>query len=359
MPVAFDPALAHARVARFWDLESNFGVERSALKVYLHEIVSDRYQLINGLQVLRDELQFADRKTLSDVVACGADFHAPSVVTTVAHTSCGDRIGQEAKQQYEQTVASRFATMSEVGGLKVESFSPAGGGTDDGATLAHVTIAHQLDESLRTKVYAGNPQSFVLVGIDLTTHVGHSSEGSGQYGTTREAPWREARTACGAVMGALEAFNADNAVHRRLRADLGEENYTFLREKGVRSAEGIDVAPVVAAAIICVQGLINTARACAEELDSRGVAHLTASVVVNRTSEADPLIYVARATVFGGEIRTQGLGTDASLYTGKMVDVSGSPRLQLTYGGQPSVDPPCVVAKYSVRPDGSPGSLYD
>jgi hypothetical protein len=359
MPAAFDPALAQSRVARFWDLESQFGVERGALKVYLHEIVSDRYQLISGLQVLRDELQFADRKTLSDVLACGADFEAPSVVTTLAHTSCGDRVGQEAKHQYEETVASRFATMSEVGGLKVESFSPAGGGTDDGATLAHVTIAHQLDESLRARIYAANPQSFVLVAIDLTTHVGQSGEATTRYGTTREAPWREPRAACGAVMGALEAFNEDNAVHRRLRRDLGEENYAFLRERGVRSAEGIDITPVVAASIICVQGLINTARACAEEIDERGVAHLTASVVVNRTSAPDPLIYLSRATVFGGEFRMQGLGTNARLYEGKMVDESRSQGLLLTYGGQASADPPSMAARYSVRTEGAQSSPYD
>jgi hypothetical protein len=359
MPKAFDPALAQARVARFWDLASTFGIERGALKVYLHEIVSDRYQLISGLQVLRDELQFADRKTHADMLACGAEFRAPSVVTTVAHTSCGDRICQEAKQQYEQTVASRFATMSEVGGLKIESFSPAGGGTDDGATLAHVTIAHQLDESLRAKIYASNPKSFVLVGIDLTTHVGRSSEAETRYGFTREAPWREPRAACGAIMGALDAYNADNAVHRRLRADLGEENYTFLREKGVRSAEGIDIAPAVAASIICVQGLINTAHACAAELDARGVAHLTASVVVNRTSEADPLLYLARATVFGGEIRVQGFGTDARLYTGKMVDESRAPGLQLAYRGQVLSDPLPTVTTYSVRADNVQASPYD
>ena len=359
MATPFDPTLARAHVARFWDLESSFGLERAAQKVYLEEIVSDRYQLITGLQVLRDELQFADRRTLSDVLACGAEFHAPSVVTTLAHTSCGDRICQEAKSMYEQTVGARFATMSEVGELKIESFSPAGGGTDDGATLAHVTVAHQLDEPLREKIYEGNSQSYVLVAIDLTTHVGHASEAKVRYGPTREAPWREPRAACGAIMGALAAYNADNAVHRRLRDDLGEENFLYLRDQGVRTVEGIEITAVVAASIVCVRGMHNTARACAAEIDERGVAHLTASIVVNRTSQPDPIIYLARATVFGGEIRTQGLGTDARRYSGKMVDEAGSANLLLSCEGQPSIDPPIATAAYAVRAHVAKASVYD
>ncbi len=359
MATTFDPSLARSHVARFWDLESSFGIERIAQKVYLDEIVSDRYQLINGLQVLRDELQFADRRTHSDVLACGAEFHAPSVVTTLAHTSCGDRICQEAKSMYEQVVGSRFATMSEVGELKIESFAPTGGGTDDGGTLAHVTIAHQLDDSLREKIYSFNAQSFVLVAIDLTTHVGHASEANVQYGSTREAPWREPRAACGAIMGMLAAFNAENAVHRRLRDDLGEDNFLFLRDKRVRSAEGIDITSVVAAAIICIQGMRNTARACAAEIDERGIGHLTASIVVNRTSQSDPLIYLARATVFGGEIRSQGLGTDARLYSGKMVDEGESSNLMMSYANQPTTDPPIESESYAVRACVAKASVYD
>jgi hypothetical protein len=173
MENAFDKSAAQRRVAKCWELGAKFGAERSAYYIYLNEIVSDRYTLVNGLQLLRDELQFAGTLIDSDIVACGADLTIPSVVSTVAHTNCGDRIHQgEATTSYVNTVAARFGTMSEIGELKLEAFSPTGGGTDDGATLAHVTVAHLLDEELRKKIYDGNAQSYILVNIDLKTHVG-------------------------------------------------------------------------------------------------------------------------------------------------------------------------------------------
>jgi hypothetical protein len=153
----FDPTLARARLDKFWSLHAEFGMEHNAYRVYLNEIVSDRYVLVNGLQLIRDELQLAGDEEVSDgedVMACGANLGLPSVMTTLAHTNCGDRIHQgEATTSYEQVVASRFATMSEVGEYKLEAFSPTGGGTDDGNTLAHVTAAHMLDEPIRKRFY--------------------------------------------------------------------------------------------------------------------------------------------------------------------------------------------------------------
>ena len=40
-----------------------------------------------------------------------------------------------------------------------------------------------------------------------------------------------------------------------------------------------------------------------------------------------------RATVFHGETRVQGFGTDASKYAGEIVDYRGDKRLLLTYSG--------------------------
>ena len=100
------------------------------------------------------------------------------VATTLAHTNCGDRIQQgETDHLYLSMVANRFSTISEGGALKTETFKPTGGGTDDGRTLAHVTVAHQLDATLRSKIYNGNPASFILVGIDLMTHCGRDDCG--------------------------------------------------------------------------------------------------------------------------------------------------------------------------------------
>ncbi len=349
----FDPTIATQRLSQFWELNAEFGHEHNAVHVYLSEIVSDRYVLVNGLQLLRDELQLAglnktDQKG-DDVVACGADLSLPSVMTTLAHTNCGDRIHQgEATLSYEQIVAARFACISEIGEYKLEAFSPTGGGTDDGSTLAHVTVGHQLDEPIRKALYEGNPRSFVLVNIDLKTHVGRMDLPGGDVviGRTRESKWREPRAACGAVVGTLRSYNQDNGVHRRIREDLGEDNFRFLTEKGVRSDEGIDLTPAVASSIVAIQGMFNTAKALESELDERGVGHLTAALTVNRPHLDDTIVYLARATVYGGETRAQGFGVDATKYSGRIVDYRGDRRLLLVYDGLPATAHAVRVSSY-------------
>lgn len=341
----FDPTAARERIEKFWTLPASFGKERGASYTFLDEIVSDRYSLVHGMQFLRDELQFAGKVVDSDISACGADLSMPSVVTTLAKTSCGDRITHcEASEQYHDVMIQRFATMAEFGGYKAETFYPMGGGIDDGATLAGVTWDHQLDSVLRERIYSGNPRSFVLVNADLMTHVGRIDQADGTVivGMAQEAPWRQPRTACGAMMGTLYKFDEGNAVHRRLRHDLGEENYAFLTKKGVRTKEGIDLTPAVAAAIVALQGMKNTAKALASKMDERGVAHLTASITVNRVSRDDNVIYLARATVFQGEVRIQGLGLDASCYSGELIQHKGESRLQLLYEGTDDADFPVM-----------------
>ncbi len=337
MPVPFDATAARKRIERFWSLPASFGMERNAYHNYLNEIVSDRYVLIQGLQLLRDELQLA-ATSQTQIKACGADLSLPSVATTLAYTNCGDRIHQgEATKRYRDVVASRFATLSEIGELKLEAFFPAGGGTDNGSTLAHVTVAHQLDESLRERLYNGNPQSMALVAIDLKTHVGRLKEGGKCiYGKTRESPWREPRAACGAIAGTLNHYNPRNLIHRRIRGDLGEANFKYLSQEKIFTDEGIDITMAVAAAVVAVRGIRNTAIALTEEMDERGLAHLTASVTVNRPSQDDLVIYLARATVFQGKIWIQGLGTKAKKYSGKLIKYAGEQRLQLTYNQEDS-----------------------
>ncbi len=350
----FDPGPAHARLAKFWALNAEFGLEHNAFRVYLSEIVSDRYVLVNGLQLIRDELQLAgeaESDAGDDVVACGADLSLPSVMTTLAHTNCGDRIHQgEATTSYEQVVASRFATMSEIGEHKLEAFSPTGGGTDDGHTLAHVTVAHMLDEPIRERFYAGNAASFLLVNVDLKTHVGRLEvDGRLVLGKTQESKWREPRTACGAVVGTLKSYNHDNAVHRRIRDDLGEANFELLSTKGVRSKDGVDITAAVASSIVAIQGMINTAKALETELDERGMGHLTASMTVNRPHIDDTIVYLARATVFQGETRVQGFGTDASRFSGRTVEYRGDKRMLLIYDGHDASEHLVRSSRYPVR----------
>ncbi len=350
MTTEFNPQAAKQRVEKFWSLGAEFGKERNAYNIYLNEVVSDRYVLVNGLQLLRDELQLAGLDQDSDVSACGADFSLPSVCSTIAHTNCGDRIHQgEATTAYQQIVASRFATMSEIGEFKMEAFAPTGGGTDDGKTLAHVTVAHQLDETLRRTIYQGNPLSYVLVGIDLKTHCGRQdlADGTVEFGKTKESKWREPRAACGAIMGTLYSFNPENPVHRRICRDLGENNLKLLSTQGVKSKEGVDITPVVAAAIVSIQGMLNTAHALATELDERGVGHTTASITINRPVQDDTIIYLARATVFNGEIKIQGLGTDASLYSAYLKYHRNEHRLVLTYDNH-------AIGEYPVRSESYP-----
>jgi hypothetical protein len=333
----FDPSAAKKRLATLWSLDAHFGVERGANAIYLDELVSDRLQLIAGLQLLRDELLFASPRGSADREACTADFNLPSVVTTQAYTNCGDRIHQGELEHYQHVVAARFASISEIGVLKPEAFHPTGGGTDDGATLAHVTWAHMLDDVLRERVYGGNAQSFVLAAFDLKTHCGRLDLGDAvTFGRARESPWREPRAACGAVVGTLAGYDERNGVHRRIRRDLGEDNFALLSTTGVRAGDGTDITPLVAASIIAVRGMQDTARALTHEMDERGMAHLTASVTINRPSMADTMVYLARATVFGGDFVLQGLGTDARKYGGALRELGGEQRIALTYDGVPT-----------------------
>jgi hypothetical protein len=357
----FDPTAARLRVEKMWKLGAHFGEERGLNRMFLDEIVSDRMQLVSGLQILRDELQFAELPAETDREACSADLSLPSVVTTQAVTNCGDRIHQGEVENYVQVVGARFATLSEVGTLKVESFHPTGGGTDDGATLAHVTWAHALDDPLRKRIYEGNRQSYVLCAFDLKTHVGRLDEDDKPpvFGRTQESPWRQPRAACGAIVGALTHFDSNNDVHRRLRKDLGEDNFALLSGDGMRTADGIEITSVVAAAIIAVRGMLDTARALTREMDKRGLAHLTASITVNRPSMPDTLIYLARATVFHGEIAIQGFGTDARKYAGDTIrHRSGDHRLRLSHAGQAGGVLPIERSAYEVRKEVGPIDIF-
>ncbi|MFK8184297.1 MAG: hypothetical protein AB8B99_13065 [Phormidesmis sp.] len=354
MTLPFDATATQQRVDNFWQLPASFGMERNAYHNYLNEIVSDRYALINGMQILRDELQFAAASSTA-VKSCGADLSLPSVVTTLAYTNCGDRIHQgEATKRYRDVVAARFATLSEIGELKLEAFFPAGGGTNNGATLAHVTVAHELDEHLKTELYAGNPQSISLVAIDLKTHVGRLREGGKHviYGKTREAPWREPRAACGAIVGTLTDYQPQNLIHRRIRDDLGERNFQYLSSQQVLTDEGVDITMAVAAIIVAIRGIRDTAFALSHEMDERGLAHLTASTTVNRPSRDDLVIYLGRATVFNGKVTIQSLGLDAKRYAGSLVEYAGEKRLQLRYSDWNCNNLPIEETPYKVKRSG-------
>jgi len=126
-------------------------------------------------------------------------------------------------------------------------------------------------------------------------------------------------------------------VHKRLRQNLGEENYKLLSGTGVKLSDGkTDITDVVAAGIVAIQGMINTAKAAARDHDHdpRTLSHLTAGITVNTTAPQDSIIYLARATVFMKKIQFQGFGVDASKWGGHLKDGKGE--LIMTYDGKTS-----------------------
>ena len=137
-------------------------------------------------------------------------------------------------------------------------------------------------------------------------------------------------------------------MHRRIRHDLGEKNFEFLTKHGVRSKEGINITAAVAAAIVSIQGMRNTADALTRELDERGVGHLTASTTVNRPHLDDTILYFARATVFNGELKMQGFGTDAEKYSGHLVRYHDDNRIMMEYDGRSVSDHPVETTTYKV-----------
>jgi hypothetical protein len=183
--------------------------------------------------------------------------------------------------------------------------------------------------------------------------VGRLRDGDKQvYGKTRESPWREPRAACGAIVGALTQYNQHNLIHRRIRDDLRERNFQYLSNNQILTDDGVDITMAIASAIVAIRGIRNTAMALPQELDERGVAHLTASMTVNRPSRDDLVIYLARATVFNGKIRIQGLGTEAEKFGGQLVEYAKERRLQLSYGDWDCENLPVEEIDYKVRDSG-------
>ena len=108
----------------------------------------------------------------------------------------------------------------------------------------------------------------------------------------------------------------------------------------------------IAAIIVAIRGIRNTAIALSQEMDERGVGHLTACTTVNRPSRDDLVIYLARATVFNGKIRIQSFGTEADRYSGKFGEHAGEKRLQLRYEDWDSDYLPVEEIEYKVRDSG-------
>ena len=336
-----NPKNIEQKLSNMWALETSFGMERSPHYIYLEEIVTDRRILTKGYQVLRDELDFApDPK--------GADFSLPSVIVTLAHTICGDRAcGGQPKADYNSDIGTRFANIGKTGDIKIEEFSPAGGGTEDGRTLAHVTVAHAADKYILERLHNSNPDSFTLYSFDLQTHVGKlDNNGSISFGRVRESEYREPRGACGAIVGALTAYDSGNTDHKRIRDDLGEANFDYLSSNKIFAQSGEDITYVVAAAIVAVTGMYTTIQGLTNEMGEKGLSHLTASMILNRTSLDDTVMLLSRAAIHNGTIQIQGFGTESNKYSGRMQEHHGDKRLVLVYDGNELANFPIQTSNY-------------
>ncbi|PIY60269.1 hypothetical protein COY95_02645, partial [Candidatus Woesearchaeota archaeon CG_4_10_14_0_8_um_filter_47_5] len=147
-------------------------------------------------------------------------------------------------------------------------------------------------------------------------------------------------------------YSTRNRDHKRLRRQLGEENYTFLRQTGipVQGVEEVNAGPAVAATLIALFGMTSTLDHLAQEIVKkdegflrRVLVHATASIVVNRTYGGlieDYVLPVARATQFDNVRMTQGLGPLAANYQATLQEHHGQHRLLLTYGGSPRTELP-------------------
>ncbi|MGD1863177.1 MAG: hypothetical protein ACFB0D_01350 [Phormidesmis sp.] len=116
--------------------------------------------------------------------------------------------------------------------------------------------------------------------------------------------------------------------------------------------EGVEFTLAIAFVFVALRGIRNTALALSQEMDERGLAHLTASTTVNRPSRDDLVIYLARATVFNGKVRIQSLGSKAECYGGKLVEHAAERRLQLRYDDWDNENLPIEEITYKVRASG-------
>jgi hypothetical protein len=116
----FDSSMATDRVKKVWKHEARFGMEDEPYHIYFEEIISDRFALTKGLQLIRDELLLAFNRPnhrnedqnlkISDVMECAADLTIPSVLSTCAYTVCGDRICQSSSLRDYNCAVRPFAS---------------------------------------------------------------------------------------------------------------------------------------------------------------------------------------------------------------------------------------------------------
>lgn len=110
------PPSVKERIEKMWSMPATFGEEQKSNVAYL-SIMANRYALVRGAQLIRDELMpsfntpdHKGKNVLHDRenMECSADLELPSVLTTCGFSMCGDRICQSAAlRRYQAMVRSK------------------------------------------------------------------------------------------------------------------------------------------------------------------------------------------------------------------------------------------------------------
>eukprot|EP00698_Gefionella_okellyi_P010158 TRINITY_DN2618_c0_g1_i1.p1 TRINITY_DN2618_c0_g1~~TRINITY_DN2618_c0_g1_i1.p1 ORF type:complete len:488 (-),score=93.85 TRINITY_DN2618_c0_g1_i1:122-1585(-) len=231
--------------ANYWDLYGNFVPKLCDPVCFNEGLISERYYLTLGASVLTDQVLL--RPQFQHTLAASA-----KVFSTLLRTGCGDRIHQgDEASMYNHAIATRFASTTAKGQSKVENFFPIGGGAPSPDTLAHVTVAHMVDEDMCQRLLLHRDSHFMVL-ADIATHCGMDdgkvrrfpdlaqirTENSvcpcapdsplcrcrTQLGIGREAVDSTPRAACGGIVGNLQEYakasaRNDECTKRKLLAE--------------------------------------------------------------------------------------------------------------------------------------------
>ncbi|EKX50083.1 hypothetical protein GUITHDRAFT_104313 [Guillardia theta CCMP2712] len=309
---AFDPSMARKRMETMWSRESiTFGEEQSAMHIHREEWITDRLCLTKGFEIVRDDLQLS----LEGLSVCTADLTCPSVASILGRFSCGES----------------FSTLffSELSHPKFKCFESSSMQSSFLKTSVAREATGMLGERFRSKFYRGNPLSYQLFNFDVVSHVNISMlTAQSKYPSSKSG--QDNNHSC--ILGCLRAFDPDNSNHVQIRRLLGESNFEFLSSSAAgKGEEAQETACLIAGCILAVQGMREVMESMSRVMDGRGMCHATASLLTDK--QQDRMLYCARGSVFDGQIREQGMGTDAAKYkVHRILHRDGNNRFFIKYG---------------------------
>lgn len=246
---AFNPTLVQSRVDEMWLRDSVFGEEKSPLEFYVGELLTDRRRITRGLQLLQDELDLPRSSSGLAESTNIADLSIPSVLSSLCKLECTEETAAAgpATYLYSSAVGTRCASMTEEGCIEYEVHKCPGGGLDRATRWTRSLVsASRMSGSVRRRIYNGNPLSFLVYNIDVTTHCGRLELGAKDTVKDRGRTYRKIPAwygkskqengksidACGVIVSCLNRYDASDSAHVHIRSTLGEENFNFLTSRG-------------------------------------------------------------------------------------------------------------------------------